>query len=345
MYFPYDKEIIELIRTIPGARWSPAERCWHISLLAGPLEKLNKRFTGKIEFTENKLQELKDVGFSGKASLGMQEFIKTLTLKDYSPRTIRTYRHMFNEFLLYYQDLDPEKISETQIRDFLLYLIEERDISTSYQNQSINAIKFFYEQVLGRPVRSYYVQRPKKGRQLPNVLSEEKVVAILKCTGNLKHRAMLWLIYSSGLRLGELINLKIQDVDSKRMLLIVKQGKGKKDRVSLLSEKVLILLRDYFRQYHPREWLFEGQFGGQYSPTSVQKVFRQAKEKAGIKKYATVHTLRHSFATHLLERGTDLRYIQALLGHQNPKTTEIYTHITKRGLDKIKSPLDNLDLD
>lgn len=328
---------------VPGGR--QGERCWHVSVLAGPVEKLNRHFSGMIEFIEDKLQELKDIEVDGKTSLAMQEFIKTLTLKDYSPRTIRTYRHMFNEFLTYYQDLDPEKISEEQIRDFLLYLIKERDISISYQNQSINAIKFYYEQVLERPVRSYYIQRPKKGRQLPNVLSEEEVVAILKCTDNLKHRAMLWLIYSSGLRLGELINLKIQDVDSNRMLLIVRQGKGKKDRVSLLSEKVLKLLRDYFRQYHPREWLFEGQFGGQYSPTSLQKVFRQAKEKAGIKKHATVHTLRHSFATHLLERGTDLRYIQALLGHQNPKTTEIYTHITKRGLDKIKSPLDNLDLD
>jgi site-specific recombinase XerD len=345
LYFPYDREIIELVKTIPGARWAPGERCWHISVLAGPVEKLNRRFAGKIEFIEDKLRELKDAEAAGKVSRVMQEFIKTLTLKDYSPRTLRTYRHMLNEFLSYYQEYDPETISDEQIRDFLLYLIDERDVSASYQNQSINAIKFYYEQVLERPVRSYYIQRPKKGRQLPNVLSEEEVVAILKCTDNLKHRAMLWLIYSSGLRLGELINLKIQDVDSKRMLLIVRQGKGKKDRVSLLSEKVLKLLREYFLQYHPREWLFEGQFGGQYSPTSVQKVFRQAKEKAGIKKHATVHTLRHSFATHLLERGTDLRYIQALLGHQNPKTTEIYTHITKRGLDKIKSPLDNLDVE
>lgn len=200
------------------------------------------------------------------------------------------------------------------------------------------------EKVLGRPLRTYYVQRPKKERVLPNVLSEEEVATILKCAENLKHKAMLSLIYSSGLRLGELINLTIHDIDSKRMLIIIKQGKGKKDRVSLLSVKVLEILREYFKKYKPKDYLFEGQFGEQYSPTSVQKVFKIAKQKAGIKKKATVHTLRHSFATHLLEHGTDLRYIQSLLGHQSPKTTEIYTHITKRGLDKIKSPFDNLDL-
>lgn len=245
---------------------------------------------------------------------------------------------------MYYKDLDPEKITEEQIREYLLYLIEQRDVSISYQNQSINAIKFYYEQVLGRPVQTYYIQRPKKERTLPNVLSEEEVLSIIKCAENLKHRAMLSLIYSSGLRLGEMINLKLHDIDSKRMLIIVKQGKGKKDRVTLLSVKILHLLREYFKKYKPRDYLFEGQFGEQYSSTSVQKVFRMAKQKAGIRKKATVHTLRHSFATHLLERGTDLRYIQSLLGHQSAKTTEIYTHITKRGLDKITSPLDNLEL-
>jgi site-specific recombinase XerD len=252
---------------------------------------------------------------------------------------------MMQEFLEYYKDLDPGKITGEQIRDYLLYLLDKRKISISYQNQSINAIKFYYEQVLGRPVRTYYIQRPKKERTLPNVLSEQEVIRILKCTDNLKHKAILSLIYSAGLRLGELINLTIYDIASDRNIIIVRQAKGKKDRTSVLSKKVLQLLREYYKKYKPRKWLFEGQFGEQYSSTSVQKVFRMAKQKAGIKKKATIHTLRHSFATHLLERGTDLRYIQSLLGHQSSKTTEIYTHITKRGLDKITSPLDNLDID
>jgi integrase/recombinase XerD len=354
LHFPYDREIIELVKTIPGARWYPQEKCWHVSILAGPVEKLNRKFGGRLKFEE----DVKTAGLYDGKTVGRhddrstrnsdrvpEEFLKTLVLKNYSRNTIRTYRSMLGEFLNYYQKLDPLKITDEQIREYLLYLIEKRDISISYQNQSINAIKFYYEQVLGRPVKTYYIQRPKRGRVLPNVLSEEEVAMIIKHTENLKHRAMLSLIYSSGLRLGELIHLKILDIDSKRMIINVKHGKGNKDRISLLSEKVLIILREYFLKYKPREWLFEGQFGEQYSPTSVQKVFRQSLQKSGIKKKATVHTLRHSFATHLLERGTDLRYIQALLGHQNPKTTEIYTHITKKGMDKIKSPLDNLDLD
>jgi integrase/recombinase XerD len=347
--FPYDREIIGLVKTIPGARWDPGENCWHVSLLAGPVEKLNRKFEGTLVFEEGKGRqgdgEKGRQGEERKKDLVPGEFIKTLTLKNYSHNTIRTYKSMLQEFLVFYRKLDPGKITEEQIRDYLLYLIENRKVSLSYQNQSINSIKFYYEQVLGRPVRTYYIQRPKRGRVLPNVLSQEEVAMIIKHTENLKHRAMISLLYSSGLRLGELIDLKILDIDSKRMIINVRHGKGNKDRISILSEKVLITLREYFLKYKPRVWLFAGQFGEQYSPTSVQKVFRLAVQRAGIKKKATVHTLRHSFATHLLESGTDLRYIQALLGHQNPKTTEIYTHITKRGMEKIKSPLDNLDMD
>jgi site-specific recombinase XerD len=251
---------------------------------------------------------------------------------------------MLSGYLIYYKGISPEEITEEQIREYLLYLIQDRDVSISYQNQAINAIKFYYEQVLGRPVRSYYIQRPRRELKLPNVLSEEEVGSLIRSIQNLKHRTIISLIYSSGMRIGELINLRINEIDSSRMVIVIRQGKGKKDRISLLSIKILVLLREYFKEYRPKEWLFEGQFGGQYSEQSIQKVFRAALERAKINKRATVHTLRHSFATHLLERGTDLRYIQALLGHQSPKTTEIYTHITKKGLENIKSPLDNLDI-
>jgi site-specific recombinase XerD len=240
--------------------------------------------------------------------------------------------------------LDPAKITEEQIRDYLLYLIEKRDVSISYQNQSINAIKFYYEQVLGRPVRTYYIQRPKKPKVLPNVLSEEEVLLILNKMENLKHRCIISIAYSAGLRLGEVINLKPADIDSKRNYVIVRQGKGMKDRFSLLSSKVLEMLRIYYKEYQPKEYLFEGQFGGPYSATSIHNILKSAVEKAGIRKRVTVHTLRHSFATHLLERGTDIRYIQELLGHQSSRTTEIYTHMTQKGLGKIKSPLDNLSI-
>lgn len=345
LHFPYDREIIELIKTIPGARWDPKEKCWHISVLAGGVEKLNSKFESKLQFElESKTVGLYD-GKTGKNyELVPEEFMKTLTLKNYSEKTVRTYRSMMGEFLNYYRKLDPEKITDEQIREFLLYLIEQRDVSISYQNQAINAIKFYYEQVLGRPVKTYYIQRPKRGKVLPNVLSEEEVRMILASVGNLKHKCILCLTYSAGLRLGEVINMKLLDIDSKRNYVIVRQGKGRKDRYSILSAKVLELLRRYFIEYKPKEWLFEGQFGEQYSETSIHNILKAAVIKAGIKKKVKFHTLRHSFATHLLERGTDIRYIQSLLGHQSSRTTEIYTHITQKGLGKITSPLDNLDI-
>ena len=360
LYFDYDREVIEQIKTIPGARWHSGERCWHVSVLAGPKEKLNRRFAGKLEFEDWKIGSLDDlaVGRLGdlmierskepgnlkETGLVPEEFIKTLTLKNYSPNTIRTYKTMLQEFLEYYSHLDPGKITDEQIREYLLYLIEKRDVSVSYQNQSINAIKFYFEHVLGRPVKTYYIQRPRREKKLPGVLSEQEVQLILNNTENLKHKAILSLIYSAGLRRGELINMKPVDIDSKRMYVIIRQGKGNKDRYSILSEKVLELLRKYFIEYHPKEWLFEGQFGGQYSATSIQNILRDSVSRSGIRKRVTVHTLRHCFATHLLEHGVDLRYIQELLGHKNLKTTEIYTHITQRGLGKIKSPLDNFDI-
>jgi len=399
LYFDYDREVIELIKTIPGARWHPGERCWHVSVLAGPVEKLNRLFEGKLLFELDKgtgrqgdgkdgrwnggrpispirdvimvekegdstkescrdgtnhgkqsgdrtISQTGDLSFERNARIELvpSEFIKTLTLKNYAQNTIRTYKTMLQEFLEYYKDLDPGKITGEQIRDYLLYLLDKRKISISYQNQSINAIKFYYEQVLGRPVRTYYIQRPKKPKVLPNVLSEEEVQMILNKMDNLKHKCIISLAYSAGLRLGEVINLKPGDIDSKRNYVIVRQGKGMKDRYSLLSGRILELLRKYYAEYKPKEWLFEGQFGGPYSATSIHAILKSAVEKAGIKKRVTVHTLRHSFATHLLERGTDIRYIQELLGHQSSRTTEIYTHMTQKGLGKIKSPLDNLDI-
>ncbi|WP_239023016.1 tyrosine-type recombinase/integrase [Pontibacter mangrovi] len=175
------------------------------------------------------------------------------------------------------------------------------------------------------------------------MLSKQNLGKILSATDNLKHRYMLQLLYAGGLRIGEVINLKLTDVQSDRNLLFIRGGKGKQDCTTLLSQKLLESLRAYYRQYRPKVWLFEGQAGGQYTVESIRSVFRSSKEKAGVKAPATPHTLRHSFATHLLEQGTDLRYIQVLLGHRSSKTTEIYTHITSHALDKIVSPLDNLE--
>jgi len=190
----------------------------------------------------------------------------------------------------------------------------------------------------------YYIDRPRREKTLPTVLSEEEIISILNSIDNIKHKAIIMTIYSAGLRISEVIGLKIKDIDSKRMQIRVEQGKGKKDRYTLLSGKALEVLRAYFKVYKPKIWLFEGQGGEQYAGRSIQNILKTAVSQTDIKKRVTVHTLRHSFATHLLENGTDLRYIQHLLGHESSRTTEVYTHITTKGFEQIKSPLDKLNI-
>lgn len=217
-------------------------------------------------------------------------------------------------------------------------------MATSTLNQAINALKFYYGTMLKKKFL-YEIKRPRKDRKLPVVLSKEEIAKILSAVDNLKHKAILMLIYSAGLRVGEVVKLKPEDVDSKRMLLFIRGAKGRKDRYSLLSDVTLNALREYWRRYKPIKWLFAGARDGRYLSTrTVQAIFEHAKENAGIKKDVSVHSLRHSFATHLLEGGTDLRYIQELLGHASSKTTEIYTHVSTKSLSKIKSPLDTLNL-
>ena len=188
------------------------------------------------------------------------------------------------------------------------------------------------------------MQRPRKEKKLPRELSEDEITVIFKQIKNLKHRCMLYLVYSAGLRRSELLNLRAADIGSSRSCIVIRDAKGIKDRITLLSEKILRLLRDYYKKYKPKEWLFEGAAGGKHSESSIRKVFENAVVKSGIRKNVSLHSLRHSFATHLLERGTDLRYIQALLGHNSSKTTEIYTHVTKKGLEQLRSPLEDLEL-
>jgi len=235
-----------------------------------------------------------------------------------------------------------DNLSKEEINAYISELIRERHISASQQNQRINAIKFYYEKVLGREKEYYAVHRPRSEKKLPVVFSEEEVIRLLNSVDNLKHKTILSLIYSAGLPISEVINLKIEDIDSGRNLIFIRNSKGKKDRTTLLSQAILEILRDYYRQYKPSDYLFQGQNGGKYSTKSIQNVFKRALKYSGIRKQATVHTLRHSFATHLLEHGTDLRYIQELLGHNSSKTTEIYTHITQKGIDKIISPFDHI---
>ena len=218
-----------------------------------------------------------------------------------------------------------------------------RGLSISYQNQFVNALKRFYLIIRNTNLIIENIARPRREHRLPNVLSKEEVKMLLNTIRNLKHITMLCLLYSCGLRSGELLNLQPTHIDSKRNIILIKQSKGKKDRIVPLSPKILEMLREYYRYYKPKTYLFEGQnIGEQYDSRSLQLVLKQAVKKAGIHKPVTLHWLRHSYATHLLESSTDLRYIQELLGHNSSRTTEIYTHVSTKNIQQIKSPFDDL---
>jgi site-specific recombinase XerD len=246
-------------------------------------------------------------------------------------------------YVTYIKPKHPRDANESIIKDYLLNLIEEKKFTASTVNQVFNALRFLYISLYKMPFTIGNLPRPKKDKQLPIVLSQEEVVKILDTVDNVKHKTLLMLIYSAGLRVGESVRLRVEDIDSKRKLIYLKGAKGKKDRYTILSDVALESLREYYKKYKPREYLFEGAEGRKHlAERSVQNVFERAVKIAGIRKRITVHSLRHSFATHLLESGTDLRYIQELLGHSSSKTTEIYTHVSKKSLGKIISPLDTV---
>jgi site-specific recombinase XerD len=238
----------------------------------------------------------------------------------------------------------PAELTDEEVREYLRYLIQEKKASQSAISQTYSALKFLYETTLKRDWNGFRIPRAKMEKRLPVVFSQQEIQAIFSATRNLKHRALLMTIYSAGLRVSEVVHLKVSDIDSQRMVIRVEQGKGAKDRYTLLAQRTLEVLRDYWRAYRPKEWLFPGQPAkGSLSVSSVQKVFEQVLHEAGIKKHATVHTLRHSFATHLMEAGNDLYHIQHLLGHTTPKTTTIYIHLSRRDLARVISPIDLLE--
>ena len=265
-----------------------------------------------------------------------------LELRGYSPTTIKCYIENVSRFAKHFNQ-SPELLGEDQIREYLHYCIMEKHLSEGTVNYINGSLKFFYTKILKRNWNNDMFPRMKEGKKLPVVLSKLEVKAILDATDNLKHKAILTTIYGAGLRISEAAKLKNLDIDSNNMQIVIRQGKGKKDRYSLLSKVNLNLLRDYWKRYQPGDYLFSGKNAADHiSVRTIQKTFNQSLAKAGIKKEASVHTLRHSFATHLLEAGTDICHIQRLLGHTSIKTTTIYLHLRRLDLLSIKSPLETL---
>lgn len=330
VYFEKNQEWIARIKQVEGARWSHQKTVWHIP-----------------DTEENRIRfHIRPLSHSMPSTEGQAQIIKFkqwLRSKRYSESTVSTYSDALKSFLVFFRE---KAVAEITNEDIIIYNndhILKNNLSASYQNQTVNAIKLFFMTVRGTKIEIDTIHRPKRAKVLPNVLSKEEVKQILNAHSNIKHKAMLSMIYSCGLRRSELLNLKFSDIDSKRNIVLLKNAKGKKDRIAPLSPKILEMLRDYYKAYKPKTWLFEGQNAGEmYSEYSLQSVLKQALKKVGNTKPVTLHWLRHSYATHLLESGTDLRYIQELLGHSSSKTTEIYTHVSTKSLQQIKSPFDDL---
>ena len=343
---PFDMKVKNLLKNSKYSRYSATHSSFYFPDSKESLESLQKllnksdiRFNISIELEE---QYDTDAPFVTYVKAQIVDFVDYMRYKHYSKVTIKTYSGLVYHFLLRIGK-ESEEISIDDIERYNKKYIIDRDFSLSYQNQLINAIKLFFIRNRGLKFDLEQIERPRSSQYLPTILSKEEVKKIFSKINNLKHKTILSLIYSSGFRIGETLRLKVEDIDSKRNVISIRQSKGYKDRIVGLSPKILDLLRLYYVEYKPKDYLFEGQKGGMYTASSVRRVFKNAVQKAGIRKPVRVHNLRHSYATHLLESGTDIRYIQDILGHKNPKTTMIYTHVSNKSLKNIVSPFDLLD--
>jgi integrase/recombinase XerD len=354
---PKNEADIQFVCTFKYVRWDNSHHTWIIPNYRQNLELLKNYFNTRITRIETKLIEPPKVmpsfdpaqiinklpKIDSESLQEIERFKHLMEQKRYSDSTVKTYVMAITSFLRFIKPKTSIEATNEDMRRFVYHYLIPHKLSFSYQNQAVNAAKLFFKTIKGSILITEQLERPRREHKLPNVLSKEEVAAILQALSNQKHRTMLSLIYACGLRRGELLNLRPENIDSKRHLLIILNAKGRKDRVVPISDKVITMLRDYCMTFKPKVWLFEGQVAGeQYSESSLQEVLKNSIKKAGIKKPVTLHWLRHSYATHLLEAGTDLRYIQELLGHKSSKTTEIYTHVSEKSLQKIASPFDNL---
>ncbi len=349
LYFDRDYGVMREIGHKINAVWSQSRRVWYVPYLAYKLETLIELLehyaivdASRLDRERRIHSNMGDIVLPTEMEDQISRFRKWLQTKRYSDATVVTYSSLVVFFCKYLVRKKCTVLTPMIVPRFNYEFIVQPRKSIAYQNQAINAIKQYFE-YCGIPLEIGDIQRPKREKKLPVVLSMDEVRRIIECTFNLRHKTLLCLTYSGGFRLGEALQLKLCDIDSDRMLIHIRSAKGRKDRYTLLSRKALLLMREYYQVYTPKVYLFEGPNGESYSPRSVQNVVKSAVARAGINKHVTPHSLRHSFATHLLENGTDLRYIQNLLGHNSPKTTMIYTHVSDMAVQKIKNPFDMME--
>lgn len=333
--FPYNKQMqFELKSKFPSVSYSGSNKCWYLPDLPVLRAKL------KVQQKEMGYQFLDKIHSVNKQAF--LDFLSQLQIKAYSINTQRIYIKEFAELLILINDYRVQDLSPKRLKDYFLYCSKNLKMKERKMNGKINAIKFYFEQVIHRPKMFFNIPRPKKPSTLPRLLSKYDVKRIIVATPNLKHKLALKICYGLGLRVSEVVNIKLHHIDSTRMMVHIVGAKGKKDRYVPLPKSILKELRTYYQIYKPKEYLFEGAYGGSYSKSSVQQIFRKAMLKVGINKKIGIHGLRHSYATHLLESGADMRFIQELLGHNSIKTTQVYTKVSNRALKNIMSPLDTL---
>jgi len=359
-YIPYDKKgWIKIVKDIPGRKWNSDGKYWLIPYVKESLRRLNDLVDKKylqysfepnasnipetIQFPKRKKIRLSSIPLNEVQQKALIAIEEKLLLENKRSRTIKTYKSLFAHFLAYFPDTKPSLITRAQIEKYIIFKKQD-NVSDSQLNQLINTLNCFYIRLLNQEEKVIQLIRPKKKKRLPNVYSVEEVELLLKALTNLKHKCQLILIYSGGLRRSEVLNLRVEDLNFNRKTIFLRNAKGGKDRYTFFSDIAQRYLKDYLKQYQPSYYLFEGQYGGRYGESSIQKVFDMARKKARVSSNVTIHGLRHSFATHLIEKGVPLHVVQELLGHSSIKTTEIYLHISNKFRKELKSPLDDMQL-
>ncbi len=365
LHGPGDGYFHSTIKKIAGIKWYSIGRYWYIPCTRVAYDSFKKQVehlftidTAKLrQYLEQRKVKISDQQQSIKAITAMQlikfplckenllafEAMRNkMVVKGFSQNTIRNYLYEFNLLLRLLKERSVNDLSKDHIQSYLLWLLKDQGFSETKVHTAVNAIKFYFEQVMERGKEFYDLPRPKKPFKLPEILAEEEVLTLIQGVKNLKHRTVLMTAYAGGLRVSEIIHLKITDIDSKRMMIHLHGAKGKKDRMVPLSMILLETFRSYYLAYKPKVFVFESNLGEMYSERSAQQILQDAKKVAGINKKGGIHMLRHSYATHLMESGTDIRIIQSLLGHNSIRTTMLYTHVSNVTIGKVESPLDKL---
>jgi site-specific recombinase XerD len=340
--FDFNDTLINLTKQLKDVRWSKTLHSWYLNFTQENIQLVSEIFKDITKVNTDKLpkKELFKRNLTAAEKILLNDFYLYLKGKRYSLSTLQTYTFFVADFVNFHTKKALEELTNRDVELFIEKVFIERNYSVSSQRQFVSALKLFIVFYPQTKINDLVLARPRRSRQLPSVLSQEEVLSIIQSTQNLKHRAIIALLYSCGLRISELINMKLDDFHIERKQLIVKNGKGRKDRYVSLADSFLPLLSNYYHSYKPKIYFVEGQNGGKYSAESVRQFLRKSCLNAKIKKNVTPHTLRHSYATHLLENGVDIRYIQSLLGHSKPETTMIYTHVKRKDLMDIQNPLD-----